>query len=107
MNLIDFYLNMIYYQFIMQRAFEIGNSVAVTIPKKVGIKPGTAVKFKHEKNKLIYEILESQNTDKNDSLDKQLRKMCGAMKIDGENLMSVLKSVEEDPYDKEVRFSRH
>jgi len=75
--------------------------VAVTIPKKVGIKPGTKVVFKMEDNKLIYEVLKHRSPTPQDKL---IINTSGAFKIKVKNLKQVLKDLKDNQYDKKISF---
>ncbi len=86
----------------IRTAFEIGNSVALTIPKKLGIKPGTKVKFRRESNKLVYELLEPKLAV---SQENTIRKTSAAFKIKVPNLNQVLTRLKENQYDKQIRIS--
>lgn len=85
----------------IQKVFEIGNSIAVTIPKPTNVKIGTAVRFKQEKNKLIYELLETLDTS---PAEQHIKKTTGSFKIKIKDLAKVLKSLKESQYESEIRF---
>jgi len=88
----------------VQKAFEIGNSVALTIPKVAGIKPGSKVEFSQEGSKLIYRLLEH----KFPSLEmRRIEETSGAINLDiNPNFLSkIIKNLKENPYDREARLS--
>ncbi|MEK7595683.1 MAG: AbrB/MazE/SpoVT family DNA-binding domain-containing protein [Patescibacteria group bacterium] len=87
----------------IQKAFEIGNSIALTIPKEVGIKPGTRVKFERKKNKLIYELLDISTTIET----KRIEETSGAIDFnqDSKSLNKMIKHLRENQYDPKIRLS--
>ena len=76
----------------LQTAFAIGNSVAVTIPKRLGVLPGTKYRYvPARKKRIVYEPAEEpvkrvrKNVDKGREYKKYLdyyRKQSGAIKLD-------------------------
>ncbi|KKU50655.1 MAG: hypothetical protein UX73_C0018G0011 [candidate division WWE3 bacterium GW2011_GWC1_47_10] len=85
-----------------QKVFEIGNSVAVSIPKSSGIKAGTKVKYSRQGKKLIYEIVDNTALS---PAEKHIRETSGTFKIRVKNMNQILKYLKENPYDKTVRLS--
>ncbi len=86
----------------IQKVFDIGNSVALTIPKETGIEAGTKVKFTQKNNTLIYEILSPKSPTPQED---HIRKTSAGFKIKIPNLKQVLKDLKEDQYDKKIRIS--
>ncbi|MBN1162150.1 hypothetical protein JXA34_00190 [Patescibacteria group bacterium] len=85
----------------IQKAFKIGNSTAVTIPKKTNIKPGTKLKVsKVTKKQLVYDILEENTTE----IENYIRDVSGGFdlsdKINQEDLMKQITYLEKHPYEK-------
>lgn len=86
----------------IQKAFTIGNSTAITIPKKTGIKPGTKLKFKSRtKSEITYEIIDEIDNP----VTQTIRDTSGGFDIDIKNLEEKINKLRYDQYDKEIRFS--
>lgn len=88
-----------------QKTFNIGNSVAITIPAKAKIKAGTHVNFIEKKdNKLIYEIVEETK-----DIGKYIKSITGTLKWKGtpNELDEVLNYVKKHPYEKDINIPGH
>jgi hypothetical protein len=99
----------------IQKAFTVGNSVVLTVPPKSGIEPGTKLKFRgRKKNKIEYEIVESDKSDvgilrDSGSIEEYLDRVTGAFDVpegmSQKELMNRIKELEDNPYDPSIRFS--
>lgn len=88
----------------IQKAYAVGNSVVLTLPKKLGISAGTKMKYTQNGHKIIYEIVDKQY----DAIDKHIKETSGGFNIgikDTKQLMKLLKELEDNPYDQQIRVS--
>lgn len=93
----------------IQKAFNVGNSVVLTIPFKVGIKAGTRVRFvKKEDRKLVYEVLDKTDK-KGENTEKYIQEVTGAFKLSDiltpEEILNTVKELEQKPYDPTIHIS--
>ena len=87
----------------IQKAFAIGNSVAVTIPSKVGILPGTRLRhLSTRKNRIAYEILETPKPATRRKSDDYIKRVTGSIKLDmsTKEFMKIKAYCREHPYEK-------
>lgn len=89
----------------IQKVFSIGNSVAVTIPNKVGILPGTRLRhLSTRKNRIAYEVIEDEpRVGKKDKMkEAYLKRVTGGLKVDipTPKLMEIIAYCREHPYEK-------
>ncbi len=93
----------------IQKAFKIGNSIAITVPKEANITPGTKLKFsKRVKNKITYEIVDEQIDTTNLHEDYPQNVMGGLIvkdEVSAQEIAKIVKKFKENPYDKSIRFS--
>ncbi len=83
----------------IQKAFKIGNSIAITIPKEANIKSGTKLKFsKRVKNKITYEIVDETSPTIKDHIEETSGGF--DIDIDSKKLDKLLKYLEEHPYER-------
>lgn len=81
----------------IQKAFEVGNSTVLTIPKTAGIEPGSKFKFSKQNHKLIFELLSPTHKSEEDNF---IEKTSGAFKFKVKSLKEVLQNLRENPYEK-------
>lgn len=86
----------------IQKAFTIGNSTAITLPASSNIKPGTKLRVKKvTKNEIIYEILENSEIKLvNDYIQSISNGFLLPSKMSQKELITKLKSLEENPYER-------
>lgn len=96
----------------IQKAFAIGNSVAVTVPKKFGLLPGTRLKhLPSKKNRISYEILggpvrkvrtKRAAGNKEKEIEDYVRRHGGSIKLNipTAEVMEIIRYCHDNPYDK-------
>jgi hypothetical protein len=84
-----------------QKVFAIGNSVAVTVPSRLRILPGTRLRYvSTKKNRLAYDVIEEPA--KKAEKRAYLKKVTGNLKLDmtTEQFMRIKAYCREHPYEK-------
>jgi len=88
----------------LQKVFTIGNSVAVTLPRKWGVAPGTYIKgLQRRKNRLSYEIVENGPiVSPSRTKSEYLKKVSGAIKsnMSTKQVMETILYLKDHPYEK-------
>jgi hypothetical protein len=92
----------------LQKAFAIGNSVAVTIPSRVGMLPGTRLRYVPTRgNRLAYDVVEEPAKKVKKKMSKQeieryVKSHTGNLKLDisTEEFMKIKAYCREHPYEK-------
>jgi len=88
----------------LQKVFVIGNSVAVTLPRKWGVSPGTRVRGLHRRrNRLSYEIMGNETVvSPSRAKSDYLKKVSGAIKsnMSTDRVMETIRYLKDHPYEK-------
>ncbi|MFA5776299.1 MAG: hypothetical protein WC988_01970 [Patescibacteria group bacterium] len=89
----------------LQKVFAIGNSVAVTIPRRFGILPGTRLRHvSTRKNRISYEIIEEPEKKQmsDHEIEEYVRSHTGKIKLNAstQEVMEIIKYCRENPYEK-------
>lgn len=100
---------MCYHARVLQKAFSIGNSTAVTLPVSANIKPGTRLRVKKVSvNEITYEIVRNVESDK---INDYVNRVSGGFPVHkdmtGGVLATKLKHLEEHPYENDPNISRY
>lgn len=87
----------------IQTAFAIGNSVAVTIPKRMGVTPGTKFRYKPTvSHRLTYELVEKPSKVSDlEKIREEVRKNSGGLKLEmsTKEFMKIKKYCHDNPYE--------
>lgn len=59
-------------------AFQLGSSTVITLPKELGIRPGSKLKIKKEKEKIV---LKKEKTTREEEIRKLVRSLAGGLRL--------------------------